>query len=207
MLRLFKNSQKDPSPAKGSSPPPSPNRFNYPSAPDVGLEIFQHTLRVQASIEIKTKTPVSSLRDCLKILEIWVDEARCPIWQYPLDSWMFFCMGVHAQRDPRCTFSALYRAQIDEVLTFSHTIKEFDPNTLRPVNISFDTAYKGHPCEVRFINNMTKSRRVGAPFDVLYYAPLKDGTIPPPMTEWNINLPFKLKKTEQDLVYLMPAEL
>ncbi|AGY14295.1 matrix protein [Fikirini virus] len=205
MLRLLKRpsrvareeEKKDP-----SAPPPS--QFCYPSIDDIGPEIFSHTLRVQSSIEIRTKSPISSFDDCLKILEVWIDEAQCPIWQHVIDSWMFYCMGVHAQKDPRCTFAFFYRAQIDQVLTFSHSVKEFDPLTVKAVRVSYETAYKGQLCEVSFYNNMTKSKRSGAPFNVLYYAPLKDGNPPKPMSEWRINLPFELKETEQGLTYLSP---
>ncbi|AZS32224.1 matrix protein [Rhinolophus rhabdovirus DPuer] len=172
-----------------------------PSAPSTvsgKRAIYLQTLRVQASIEIRTREAIRSFDDCLKILEPWIDEARCPIWQAPLDSWVFYCVGAHARRDPGCEFDCRYRAQIDQVLEFKHDIKELMGTRCLPIDIKYDTVHLGQPCEVRFTNRMTDSKRKGVPFHVLFLAPLKDKNPPKDMMSWPINLTIKLEVEEDD---------
>lgn len=178
--------------------------FSVPSAPapSIKKDIFTHTLRVQAWIEIRSEESIQDFEDCTKILEPWIDEASCPIWQYIIDSWVFFCMGVHARKDPLCTTHCLYRARIDQVLEFKHNVEELDPALCKAVTVRFVTAYNGKKCEVSFWSSMTPSRRRGAPFFIMYYAPLKDGNPPPAMMKWKINLPFKILNDTEEGPYL-----
>ncbi|UOX72916.1 matrix protein [Wenzhou Rhinolophus pusillus ledantevirus 1] len=206
MLSVFKKDKKAKKAMEVERRTAEESFFTLPSAPlSPEKKIKSCVLRVQSWIEIRSVEPIKSVQECVKVLEPWIDEAICPIRQYVLDSWMFFCMGVHARRDPVCTVEFVYKAQIDQVLEFKHDVGELDPSNCKPINVRFLTAHAGRRCEVSFYSKMSQSKRKGAPFFILYYAPLKDGNPPGDMMKWNINLPFKIINDEEEGPYLCSA--
>ncbi|AIL31436.1 M [Kumasi rhabdovirus] len=205
MIRLFhKKKGKEVATLPDSAPVASEDIFSAPPEPVYSnvQSVCTHVMRVQAKFEMRCWEEMESFTDCKRILEIWVDEAKCPIWQFPINSWLFYCLGVHARQDVTCTSHFVYKAQIDEVIMFHHDITAFDPDKAKAVTVAYDTSYKGRPCEVKFWCAMTHSKRRGVPFNVLYQAPLRNGSPPPPLTTWGINLPFSIKVGDDDREYI-----
>ncbi|QIQ19242.1 matrix [Taiyi bat virus] len=159
--------------------------------------VITETLRVQAKIEIRAKREIQNLDECLRLLEVWIDEQNCPYWQIGLDTWIFLCLGIHAKRDQNCKYTNLYAAQIDQVLKFQIKRDISDPVKYKKHIQSFETTHRGGQCYVMYESNITSSKRTGVPAHILYNYPLRDGSTPPNISSLPIKLPVEFEIDEK----------
>nr|QKV49582.1 matrix protein [Kanyawara virus]QKV49587.1 matrix protein [Kanyawara virus] len=156
----------------------------------------EETLRVQNKLEIRAKEPLRDLTDCLKIAEVWIDEQNCPYWQVGIDTWIFICMALHAQKDGSCRYIHLYRTQLDQVVDFKIQRPFLERINYKKHSQYYETTHRGSTCSVNYESNLALSKRTGIPSHVLYQYPLKDGNSPPKFDDLGIKTPIVVTYAE-----------
>nr|WAK77071.1 MAG: hypothetical protein [Longquan Niviventer coninga ledantevirus 1] len=137
------------------------------------------SLKIAVKLEVRTPVPFKTMDDCLKTLEVWVDDSHCPIWQSHLDTWCYLCLAVHLRRDPVCTYTNLYRAAIQDIVEFVHMpMSSAEVQYLKHEQILLST-FQGQQCEIRYWSELKPSTRKGVPAHAVYRTPLKNGELPP----------------------------
>ncbi|AJR28609.1 matrix [Mount Elgon bat virus] len=212
MLQLFKRSKKKREMENQLmetsdlfNPPPYFTIFEEEHPIDyIGNDgVIRETLRVQAKLEIRAKKEIMNMGECLKILEVWIDEQNCPHWQIGLDTWIFICLGLHAKKDPNCKYTNLYVAQIDQVIEFLIKRPKVDCFQYKKHTQIYETTHRGGPCYICYESNIGKSKRTGVSAKILYDYPLRDGSKPPDIEFLPIRLPVEFK-TDNNGDHIIP---
>ncbi|QKV49533.1 matrix protein [Bughendera virus] len=164
----------------------------------IQLYRVEEVMRVQNKLEIRSKEPIKDLKECLQIAEVWIDEQNCPYWQVGLDTWLFICMALHAQKDINCRYINLYKTQLDQVVEFKIQRPFLERINYKKHSQYYETTHRGSTCSVSYESNLALSKRTGIPSHVLYQYPLKDGNSPPKFEDLGIKTPVEVTYAEND---------
>ncbi|AJG39230.1 matrix protein [Yongjia Tick Virus 2] len=199
MLSRFKKNGKSEKEALVPYGTPTPVSYflGEPSRPSAPVEgPLKETLKTLATLEVRCHEGFESIEECLRVLEVWVDENRCPIWQVHLDTWNFLCLAVHLRKDPTCTYTNLYKAGFSEVVEYTHVSMVDGPVTYVEHVQRMEGLHKGQPCEIIYKSKMEPSKRRGVPAHLIYDNVIKSG-VPPGIDVVSLNYPIVIEFGER----------